>query len=226
MGAVRGGAAKNAQELQDTEGSVQAAGWKETDEEEEEYEGGRGKRRENCDSFSSTYERMVERAEQEEEEGKGAQKNQDRFSSTFEHMVEWELLRGECYRSLDSLDALVDETHSCASIRAPLTPLIQQRAMESWDGLSTVVVQEGVAVALEAESLEAGPEVAVEVRRPLRSAPGRPWQNSITNSQSENVLNQPLPRALPNGFYSDTHGSLGSSSMFPNSIRYDPFPPP
>ena len=57
---------------------------------------------------------------------------QDGFSSTFERIVESELLRGgTCYSSLDSLDvlSLTDETDSCVSFDAPLTPLIQQRAL-------------------------------------------------------------------------------------------------
>uniref|UniRef100_A0A8C9W0D0 Pleckstrin and Sec7 domain containing 2 n=1 Tax=Scleropages formosus TaxID=113540 RepID=A0A8C9W0D0_SCLFO len=58
--------------------------------------------------------------------------NRDGFSSTFERIVESELLRGTCYSSLDSLDvlSLTDETDSCVSFEAPLTPLIQQRARE------------------------------------------------------------------------------------------------
>ncbi|XP_035291181.1 PH and SEC7 domain-containing protein 2-like isoform X2 [Anguilla anguilla] len=242
-GVVHGGAtrngeirpAKNAQELQDTEGSTlphfphRVAEWKETDEEEEEDEAGRAQRRENRDRFSSTFERMVERASQEEEEeeeegGQGAPKNRDGFSSTFERAVESELARGECYSSLDSLDALslADETHSCVSVRAPLTPLIQQRAMESWDGpdlpgLGTVLEQEGAVAAPEAESWEAGLQSATGARRPRRASPGRRWRNSITSSQSENVLNRPQPRALPNGFCSDTQGSLGTPSTLTNS---------
>uniref|UniRef100_A0A8C9WQP6 Pleckstrin and Sec7 domain containing 2 n=1 Tax=Scleropages formosus TaxID=113540 RepID=A0A8C9WQP6_SCLFO len=61
-----------------------------------------------------------------------ARENRDGFSSTFERIVESELLRGTCYSSLDSLDvlSLTDETDSCVSFEAPLTPLIQQRARE------------------------------------------------------------------------------------------------
>uniref|UniRef100_A0A8C6SNR9 Pleckstrin and Sec7 domain containing 2 n=1 Tax=Neogobius melanostomus TaxID=47308 RepID=A0A8C6SNR9_9GOBI len=58
--------------------------------------------------------------------------SKDGFSSTFERIMESALLRGgTCYSSLDSLDvlSLTDETDSCVSFDAPLTPLIQQRAL-------------------------------------------------------------------------------------------------
>uniref|UniRef100_A0A672FTL4 Pleckstrin and Sec7 domain containing 2 n=1 Tax=Salarias fasciatus TaxID=181472 RepID=A0A672FTL4_SALFA len=93
------------------------------------------------DTFSSAFEQIVEQAdvpdedeeeEQEEEEReKSKVDNKDGFSSTFERIVESALLRGgTCYSSLDSLDvlSLTDETDSCVSFEAPLTPLIQQRA--------------------------------------------------------------------------------------------------
>uniref|UniRef100_A0AAQ5YQT7 Pleckstrin and Sec7 domain containing 2 n=1 Tax=Amphiprion ocellaris TaxID=80972 RepID=A0AAQ5YQT7_AMPOC len=88
------------------------------------------------DTFSSNFETTVEQAdtevEEEEEEvqkGGDGRENQDSFSSVFEG--------GTCYSSLDSLDvlSLTDETDSCVSFEAPLTPLIQQRAL----------LQEGVA---------------------------------------------------------------------------------
>uniref|UniRef100_A0A673BYW4 Pleckstrin and Sec7 domain containing 2 n=1 Tax=Sphaeramia orbicularis TaxID=375764 RepID=A0A673BYW4_9TELE len=61
------------------------------------------------------------------------------------------LLRGgTCYSSLDSLDvlSLTDETDSCVSFEAPLTPLIQQRALLQCPEpleleLATVQEQEG-----------------------------------------------------------------------------------
>uniref|UniRef100_A0AAX7TKN6 Pleckstrin and Sec7 domain containing 2 n=1 Tax=Astatotilapia calliptera TaxID=8154 RepID=A0AAX7TKN6_ASTCA len=61
------------------------------------------------------------------------------------------LLRGgTCYSSLDSLDvlSLTDETDSCVSFEAPLTPLIQQRALLQGPEpleleLATVQEQEG-----------------------------------------------------------------------------------
>lgn len=204
------------------EQTVERAAREEEEEEEEDA-------LQNQDRFSSTFERTMERAareEEEEQEEEGAQQNQDRFSSSFERTVEAELLGRERYSSLDSLDALsqADESHSCVSVRAPLTPLIQQRAMDSWEGpdpagLSTVAEQE--APVSNAESWEAGPEesVVAGARRPRRLSPGRPWRNSITSSQSENVLNRPLPRALPSGFHSGAHGSLGSPSSLPNSVR-------
>uniref|UniRef100_I3KFE7 Pleckstrin and Sec7 domain containing 2 n=1 Tax=Oreochromis niloticus TaxID=8128 RepID=I3KFE7_ORENI len=97
------------------------------------------------DSFSSAFEQIVEQVdvqdeeeederELEEEREKSRVDNKDGFSSTFERIVESALLRGgTCYSSLDSLDvlSLTDETDSCVSFEAPLTPLIQQRFLSS-----------------------------------------------------------------------------------------------
>ncbi|KAB0386651.1 hypothetical protein FD755_001607 [Muntiacus reevesi] len=65
--------------------------------------------------------------------GPGEPDVRDGFSATFEKIVESELLRGTQYSSLDSLDvlSLTDESDSCVSFEAPLTPLIQQRARDS-----------------------------------------------------------------------------------------------
>ncbi|KAJ8337449.1 hypothetical protein SKAU_G00364150 [Synaphobranchus kaupii] len=105
----------------------------EVDVEIEEEEG----EEDNQDGFSSTFERIVEEAEvdveAEPDDGPAdVRENQDGFSSRFERIVESELLRGTYYSSLDSLDvlSLTDETDSCVSFEAPLTPLIQQRARE------------------------------------------------------------------------------------------------
>ncbi|KAJ8276344.1 hypothetical protein COCON_G00080960 [Conger conger] len=212
---------------------VERAAQEEEQGQEEEREEEKDCPQQTQDRFSSSFERVVERAAQEGEQGEeeereeekdSPQQTQDRFSSSFERVVEAELLRGGCYSSQDSLDALsqADETHSCVSIRAPLTPLIQQRALESRQepdpvGLATVAEQQ--AVATDTEPGGAGLESPRSARRPLRPSPGRPWRNSITSSQSENVLNRPLPRAFQNGFHSDAHGSLGSPSSLPNSIR-------
>ncbi|KAG9340139.1 hypothetical protein JZ751_021858 [Albula glossodonta] len=168
--------------------------------------------------------RLVEEVEQGVEEK--AREYQDRFSSTFERMVESDLLAGVCYSSLDSLDALsqADETHNCVSFQAPLTPLIQQRAIEGLErpdpqGLSTVTEQEGLCVASEAESQEAGIEAGTDAGMACRTSPRRLWRHSITSSQSENVLNRSRPRAIPNGFHTDTNRPLDCPSASLNSVR-------
>uniref|UniRef100_A0A672FQV4 Pleckstrin and Sec7 domain containing 2 n=1 Tax=Salarias fasciatus TaxID=181472 RepID=A0A672FQV4_SALFA len=122
---------------------------------------------ENQDTFSSAFEQIVEQAdvpdedeeeEQEEEEReKSKVDNKDGFSSTFERIVESALLRGgTCYSSLDSLDvlSLTDETDSCVSFEAPLTPLIQQRAF--LQGPEPLELE--LATVQEQEGAEAGPE--------------------------------------------------------------------
>uniref|UniRef100_A0A8C7M4L0 Pleckstrin and Sec7 domain containing 2 n=1 Tax=Oncorhynchus kisutch TaxID=8019 RepID=A0A8C7M4L0_ONCKI len=126
------------------------------------------------DSFSSVFERIVEQVvaiereeEEDEEEGEGEREkntvdNKDGFSSTFERIVESALLRGgTCYSSLDSLDvlSLTDETDSCVSFEAPLTPLIQQRSfLQSPEPLelelATVMEQEGSEAGTEAQQGE------------------------------------------------------------------------
>uniref|UniRef100_A0A665X2D4 PH and SEC7 domain-containing protein 2-like n=1 Tax=Echeneis naucrates TaxID=173247 RepID=A0A665X2D4_ECHNA len=134
--------------------------------------------RENQDSFSSAFEQIVEQVGERE---KGRVDNKDGFSSTFERIVESALLRGgTCYSSLDSLDvlSLTDETDSCVSFEAPLTPLIQQR-------LDTVHGAGAVA--------EAG---------------GSPLRTTIPGSRSEFVLSQPGRWAIPNGYHADSQGSM------------------
>uniref|UniRef100_A0A665X200 PH and SEC7 domain-containing protein 2-like n=1 Tax=Echeneis naucrates TaxID=173247 RepID=A0A665X200_ECHNA len=125
--------------------------------------------RENQDSFSSAFEQIVEQVgvqeeeeeeekrELEEEREKGRVDNKDGFSSTFERIVESALLRGgTCYSSLDSLDvlSLTDETDSCVSFEAPLTPLIQQRAL--LQGPEPLELE--LATVQEQEGAEAGPD--------------------------------------------------------------------
>uniref|UniRef100_A0AAQ5ZJW1 Pleckstrin and Sec7 domain containing 2 n=1 Tax=Amphiprion ocellaris TaxID=80972 RepID=A0AAQ5ZJW1_AMPOC len=111
------------------ETTVEQADTEVEEEEEEVQKGGDG--RENQDSFSSEEEEEEEEERQlQEEREKSRVDNKDGFSSTFERIVESALLRGgTCYSSLDSLDvlSLTDETDSCVSFEAPLTPLIQQR---------------------------------------------------------------------------------------------------
>uniref|UniRef100_A0A7N5ZQT9 Pleckstrin and Sec7 domain containing 2 n=1 Tax=Anabas testudineus TaxID=64144 RepID=A0A7N5ZQT9_ANATE len=98
-----------------------------------------------------------EERELEEEQEKGRVDNKDGFSSTFERIVESALLRGgTCYSSLDSLDvlSLTDETDSCVSFEAPLTPLIQQRALIQ--GPEPLELE--LATVQEQEGAEAGPD--------------------------------------------------------------------
>uniref|UniRef100_A0A672FMY3 Pleckstrin and Sec7 domain containing 2 n=1 Tax=Salarias fasciatus TaxID=181472 RepID=A0A672FMY3_SALFA len=98
-----------------------------------------------------------EEEQEEEEREKSKVDNKDGFSSTFERIVESALLRGgTCYSSLDSLDvlSLTDETDSCVSFEAPLTPLIQQRAF--LQGPEPLELE--LATVQEQEGAEAGPE--------------------------------------------------------------------
>uniref|UniRef100_A0A7N8YN90 Pleckstrin and Sec7 domain containing 2 n=1 Tax=Mastacembelus armatus TaxID=205130 RepID=A0A7N8YN90_9TELE len=101
------------------------------------------------DTFSSNFETTVEQADTEvEEEDEEVQRdgdrsgNQDSFSSAFEQIVEG----GTCYSSLDSLDvlSLTDETDSCVSFEAPLTPLIQQRFYAQQLSFLCIVLSESV----------------------------------------------------------------------------------
>ncbi|XP_061091235.1 PH and SEC7 domain-containing protein 2-like [Conger conger] len=174
----------------------------EVEEEEEEEDCDRGSR----DGFSSTFERMVEEAEGEAEtEGEAeGRENRDGFSSRFERIVESDLLRGTYYSSLDSLDvlSLTDETDSCVSFEAPLTPLIQQRAREGPEP--------------PAEPLELAP--VAERDGPLGEG-ASPLRSCITGSRSENVLSRPALRpALPNGFHPDAPRGLEGSGTFPSSV--------
>uniref|UniRef100_A0A672GAX0 Pleckstrin and Sec7 domain containing 2 n=1 Tax=Salarias fasciatus TaxID=181472 RepID=A0A672GAX0_SALFA len=110
--------------------------------------------------------------QEEEEREKSKVDNKDGFSSTFERIVESALLRGgTCYSSLDSLDvlSLTDETDSCVSFEAPLTPLIQQRAFLQGP-----------------EPLELDP-----ARGAAAGVGGSPLRTTIPGSRSEFVLSQP-----------------------------------
>ncbi|KAL4631379.1 PH and SEC7 domain-containing protein 2 isoform X1 [Arapaima gigas] len=175
----------------------------------------------NRDGFSSTFEHLVEQAEADDGDydREEARENRDGFSSTFERIVESELLRGTCYSSLDSLDvlSLTDETDSCVSFEAPLTPLIQQRAREGPElseplELATVVEQEGPEVAPETGLVAGSDEGLGHVDNT-----GSPLRSSITSSRSENVLSRSSLRALPNGFHTEPSGPLDSEKVFPNS---------
>uniref|UniRef100_A0A3Q2XSL7 Pleckstrin and Sec7 domain containing 2 n=1 Tax=Hippocampus comes TaxID=109280 RepID=A0A3Q2XSL7_HIPCM len=135
----------------------------------------------------------------EEEKQKGQVDNRDGFSSTFERIVESALLRGgTCYSSLDSLDvlSLTDETDSCVSFEAPLTPLIQQRALlqgpEDEDGTG------GGAGA-------------------VAGVGGSPLRTTIPGSRSEFVLSQPGRWGIPNGYHTDSQEAMGTCGAMHNS---------
>ncbi|KAM9794968.1 PH and SEC7 domain-containing protein 2 [Neosynchiropus ocellatus] len=192
-----------------------------TEVEEDEEEGVRDSQ----DSLSSQFEQIVETVaeESEEEEVRGMEQagaavdSKDGFSSTFERIVESALLRGgTCYSSLDSLDvlSLTDETDSCVSFDAPLTPLIQQRALLQGPEpleleLETVQEQDGI---------EAGPD-GLEGDLNVKGAAvgGSPLKTTIPGSRSEFVLSQPGRWANANGYHVDPLGSEGVGTML-NSL--------
>ncbi|CAN9514715.1 unnamed protein product [Ophioblennius macclurei] len=203
----------------------------EDEEDQKEADGG-----ENQDTFSSAFEQIVEQAdvpdddeeeeeEEEEEREKSKVDNKDGFSSTFERIVESALLRGgTCYSSLDSLDvlSLTDETDSCVSFEAPLTPLIQQRAFLQGPEpleleLATVQEQEG------AEAGPDGPGCRLDDEdSPARGAAagvgGSPLRTTIPGSRSEFVLSQPGRWAIPNGYHTDSHAALEDCGAMINSV--------
>lgn len=106
--------------------------------------------------------------------------------------MESELLRGTQYSSLDSLDvlSLTDESDSCVSFEAPLTPLIQQRARDSPEPGSSVGL---------GDMGPAGDMGAAGGDGEL----GSPLRRSISSSRSENVLSCLSLTAVPNGFHED-----------------------
>ncbi|XP_061783770.2 PH and SEC7 domain-containing protein 2 [Nerophis lumbriciformis] len=194
-------------------------------EEEEDHVPKEGDGRGNQDSFSSTFEHIVEQVQEEEEDeeelkegrSKGQVDNKDGFSSTFERIIESALLRGgTCYSSLDSLDvlSLTDETDSCVSFEAPLTPLIQQRALLQGPEpleleLETVQEQEGA---------EAGPDAPASDLRAscVDGVGGSPLRTTIPGSRSEFVLSQPGRWAIPNGYHTDSQGTMHNSDSDAN----------
>uniref|UniRef100_A0A3Q3M7F1 Pleckstrin and Sec7 domain containing 2 n=2 Tax=Mastacembelus armatus TaxID=205130 RepID=A0A3Q3M7F1_9TELE len=209
----------------------------EVEEEDEEVQRD-GDRSGNQDSFSSAFEQIVEQVdiqdEDEDEEErelvereKGRVDNKDGFSSTFERIVESALLRGgTCYSSLDSLDvlSLTDETDSCVSFEAPLTPLIQQRALLQGPEpleleLATVQEQEGV---------EAGPDVpgcdlkaeesAVCGAGAVAGVGGSPLRTTIPGSRSEFVLSQPGRWAILNGYHTESQAAMEGCGAMINSV--------
>ncbi|KAF3693603.1 PH and SEC7 domain-containing protein 2 [Channa argus] len=210
----------------------------EVEEEEEDVQKERDGR-ENQDSFSSAFEQIVEQADVQEEEEedeereleeepeKGGVDNKDGFSSTFERIVESALLRGgTCYSSLDSLDvlSLTDETDSCVSFEAPLTPLIQQRAL--LQGPEPLELE--LATVQEQEGAEAGPDApggdlsaensTVCGAGAVAGEGGSPLRTTITGSRSEFVLSQPGRWAIPNGYHTDSQGTMESCGAMINSV--------
>ncbi|KAM8848520.1 LOW QUALITY PROTEIN: PH and SEC7 domain-containing protein 2 [Synchiropus picturatus] len=184
-----------------------------TEVEEPEEEGVRDSQ----DSLSSQFEQIIETIAEEEargmEEAGAMVDNKDGFSSTFERIVESALLRGgTCYSSLDSLDvlSLTDETDSCVSFDAPLTPLIQQRALLQGPEpleleLETVQEQDGV---------EAGPDgLDGDLNVKGAAVGGSPLKTTIPGSRSEFVLSQPGRWANANGYHVDLLGSEGGGTM-------------
>ncbi|XP_021111572.1 PH and SEC7 domain-containing protein 2 isoform X3 [Heterocephalus glaber] len=130
-------------------------------------------------------------------DGPGEPDVRDGFSATFEKILESELLHGTQYSSLDSLDvlSLTDESDSCVSFEAPLTPLIQQRARDSPEpgaGLGTG---------------DLGPEGDLGAAGGEQEL-GSPLRCSISSSRSENVLSRLSLMTMPNGFHED--GPQGS----------------
>ncbi|XP_042692369.1 PH and SEC7 domain-containing protein 2 [Centrocercus urophasianus] len=138
----------------------------------------------------------------------------DGFSSTFEKIVESDLMKGTYYSSLDSLDvlSLTDETDSCVSFEAPLTPLIQQRVKESPELLEQKLV------AQQRESLQhmAADKQEQAAAKPAEGDFGSPLRHSITSSRSENVLSRLSLKNIPNGFH--VEGSEEDAAKIINSI--------
>ncbi|XP_054997971.1 PH and SEC7 domain-containing protein 2 isoform X1 [Sorex araneus] len=132
--------------------------------------------------------------------GSGEPDVRDGFSATFEKIVESELLRGTQYSSLDSLDvlSLTDESDSCVSFEAPLTPLIQQRARDSPEP------------ALGLGMGDLGPEGDVGLAGGGAGGElGSPLRRSISCSRSENVLSRLSLTSVPNGFHHDDEDDDG-----------------
>ncbi|XP_053422424.1 PH and SEC7 domain-containing protein 2 isoform X1 [Nycticebus coucang] len=130
--------------------------------------------------------------------GPGEPDVRDGFSATFEKILESELLRGTQYSSLDSLDvlSLTDESDSCVSFEAPLTPLIQQRARDSPEPGAGLGIGD---MGCEGDMGAAGGDGEL----------GSPLRRSISSSRSENVLSHLSLTAVPNGFHEDGPQSPG-----------------
>ncbi|XP_028271678.1 PH and SEC7 domain-containing protein 2 isoform X2 [Parambassis ranga] len=208
-------------------------------EEEEEDVQKESDGRENQDSFSSVFEQIVEQVDVQEEDDdeedrdleeereKNKVDNKDGFSSTFERIVESALLRGgTCYSSLDSLDvlSLTDETDSCVSFEAPLTPLIQQRALLQGPEpleleLATVEEQEGVEAGPDSPDGDlTGVESFVRGAGAVAGGGGSPLRTTIPGSRSEFVLSQPGRWAIPNGYHTESHRAMEGCGAMVNSV--------
>ncbi|XP_068815783.1 PH and SEC7 domain-containing protein 2 isoform X3 [Struthio camelus] len=139
----------------------------------------------------------------------------DGFSSTFEKIVESDLMKGTYYSSLDSLDvlSLTDETDSCVSFEAPLTPLIQQRVKEGPE----VLEQKLMAQQREAVRHATADKQEQAAAKPVEGDFGSPLRHSITSSRSENVLSRLSLKNIPNGFH--VEGSEEDNIKIINSIR-------
>ncbi|KAJ7338306.1 hypothetical protein JRQ81_011195 [Phrynocephalus forsythii] len=125
----------------------------------------------------------------------------DGFSSTFEKIVESDLMKGTYYSSLDSLDvlSLTDETDSCVSFEAPLTPLIQQRTKESSELLEQKLLAHRKDI-LEPTMTDRQEEAMAKV---MDGDFGSPLKHSLTSSRSENVLSRASLKNVPNGYHAD-----------------------
>lgn len=124
-------------------------------------------------------------------------------------------MKGTYYSSLDSLDvlSLTDETDSCVSFEAPLTPLIQQRTKESSELLEQKLI------AHQKDILE--PMITDKQEEAMAKAMdgdfGSPLKHSITSSRSENVLSRASLKNIPNGYHADRVEEDAANLM--NSIR-------
>ncbi|XP_051486847.1 PH and SEC7 domain-containing protein 2 isoform X2 [Apus apus] len=123
-------------------------------------------------------------------------------------------MKGTYYSSLDSLDvlSLTDETDSCVSFEAPLTPLIQQRVKESPELLE----QKLVAHQREALHHMAADKQEQAAVKTVEGDSGSPLRHSITSSRSENVLSRLSLKSIPNGFHME--GSEEDATKIINSI--------
>ncbi|XP_067852416.1 PH and SEC7 domain-containing protein 2-like [Heptranchias perlo] len=143
--------------------------------------------------------------------------SRDGFSSTFERIVESDLMKGTSYSSLDSLDvlSLTDESDSCISFEAPLTPLIQQRIKETPELLQQKLVQ----VAEQREILEAAVSDDQEHHSKMNEGSlESPLRHSLTSSRSENVLSRSSLKSVPNGLHRERDEPEDDISKIVNSI--------
>ncbi|KAL0176297.1 hypothetical protein M9458_028627, partial [Cirrhinus mrigala] len=156
----------------------------EVEDEEEREDGGEERETRNQDSFSSTFESIVEqvaKATAVEEEEDDGEEDQDGFSSTFERIA-----------------GLAIAVWIHWTFEAPLTPLIQQRALMGPEPteLELETVQEGA---------EGEAELGTETARDEASS-ASPLRTTIPGS------------SIPNGFHIELPGNGESGGTMPNSI--------